>query len=97
CDPNEKSLKKAGGLAPGAELSTSFADVLSDPGIDAVVLATPAVMHAEQARAALAAGKHVFVEKPMALNVGDAQALAAQAESAGRILMVGHLMLYHAA
>jgi predicted dehydrogenase len=65
--------------------------------VDAVVLATPAVSHAEQSLAALAAGKHVLVEKPMALSVADAERVAAAAKSSGRTFMVGHLMLYHPA
>ncbi len=60
-----------------------------------MVLATPAVAHATQAQAALAAGKHVFVEKPMALSTADAEAVVAAAARAGKTLMVGHLMLYH--
>jgi predicted dehydrogenase len=97
CDQSEGSLKRAAGLAPGARLGTSFAEVLADPEVDAVVLATPAVAHAPQSLEALAAGKHVFVEKPMALRVSDAEAVARRAEETGRTFMVGHLMLYHAA
>jgi predicted dehydrogenase len=69
--------------------------VLAAGDVDAVVLATPAVAHAAQAQAALAAGKHVFVEKPMALSVADATATSAAATRAHKTLMVGHLMLYH--
>jgi myo-inositol 2-dehydrogenase/D-chiro-inositol 1-dehydrogenase len=65
--------------------------VLADPSIDAVVLATPAVLHAEQSIAALRAGKHVFVEKPLALSVPDAQAVKTVADSSKRVLMVGTL------
>ncbi len=71
--------------------------VFADPSIDAVVIATPAVTHAEVARAAIAAGKHVFVEKPLALSGADAEAVVADAAAARRVLMVGHLMLYHPA
>ncbi len=97
CDPDEKNLQRSRGLAPGAKLSPSFADTLADPEVDAVVLATPAVLHASQTLAALAAGKHVFVEKPMALTSTDAEAMAKKADEVGKTLMVGHLMLYHAA
>jgi predicted dehydrogenase len=62
-----------------------------------VVLATPAKTHAEQARLALNAGKHVLVEKPLALSAADAHAVVAAAETHKRTLMVGHLMLYHPA
>ena len=97
CDSDLKNHKRAQGLAPAARLCADYAAVLADPSIDAVVLATPAVLHAEQSIAALRAGKHVFVEKPLALSVPDAQAVKAVADSSGRVLMVGHLLLYHAA
>ncbi|PRX27670.1 UDP-2-acetamido-3-amino-2,3-dideoxy-glucuronate N-acetyltransferase [Meinhardsimonia xiamenensis] len=72
-----------------------WAEVLADPGIDAVALATPAETHAPLALEAFAAGKHVYVEKPMALSIAEAQAMIAAAEAAGRVLMVGHLLHYH--
>jgi predicted dehydrogenase len=97
CDPSEAALRRAAALAPGARLGPSLSEVLDDPEVDAVVLATPAVDHAAQALQAIAAGKHVFVEKPMALRASEAQAVLRQAEEAGRTFMVGHLMLYHAA
>mgnify|MGYP000849015076 CR=1 FL=1 len=97
CDPDAKNLKRAAGLAPSAKLGGDYAEVLADPRIDAVVLATPAVLHAEQTIAALRAGKHVLCEKPLALSVTDAKAVKAVAEQSGRVMMVGHLLLYHAA
>jgi predicted dehydrogenase/carbonic anhydrase/acetyltransferase-like protein (isoleucine patch superfamily) len=72
-------------------------EVLASPGIDGVVIAAPAVLHAELAIAALGAGKHVFVEKPLALTVADAEAALRRAEESGRILMIGHLLQYHPA
>ena len=72
-------------------------EVLADPEIDAVVIAAPAIAHAELARRVVAAGKHVFVEKPLALTVPDAEAVVAEAEAAGVVLMVGHLLQYHPA
>lgn len=75
--------------------AASFEDVLADGAIDGVSLASPAALHFGQARAALDAGKHVLVEKPLALDVGDAEALVALAASRGRLLMVGHLLQYH--
>src|SRR5262245_34017625 len=75
----------------------SFEEVLARPDIDAVSLASPAEMHFSHAEAALLAGKHVFVEKPLALEVGDAQRLCAIAEERGLTLMVGHLLQYHPA
>jgi predicted dehydrogenase/acetyltransferase-like isoleucine patch superfamily enzyme len=71
--------------------------VLADPAIDAVAIAAPAARHAELARAALTAGKHVFVEKPLALNIEEAEALCGLAEQRGLRLMVGHLLQYHPA
>ena len=71
--------------------------VLLDPTIEAVALAAPAAQHASLARAALLAGKHVFVEKPLALSVPDAEQLCALAEKHDRRLMVGHLLQYHPA
>lgn len=73
----------------------SFEAVLDDDGIDAVSLASPATLHFAQAKAALEAGKHVYVEKPVALDIGEAQALCDLADANGRILMVGHLLQYH--
>lgn len=74
-----------------------FEGVLADPSIDAVAIATQPIWHGALTRAALAAGKHVFVEKPLTLDIGEAETLAAAAEASGRILMVGHLLQYHAA
>lgn len=97
CEPDEKSRKRAADLAPGARLMDDYDALLRDPSIEAVVLATPAILHASQASAALSAGKHVLCEKPMALTTADATALCEQAERSGRVFLVGHLMLYHAA
>jgi len=72
-------------------------DVLADPTIEAVVVATPAAHHAAQARLALEAGKHVLVEKPLALTASDAASLAGLAAKRGLVLMPGHTFLYHAA
>jgi predicted dehydrogenase len=95
CDPDARALDRAVQLAPGARRVGSLEELLTDAAVEAVVLATPAVNHAAQAQAALGAGKHVFVEKPMALSSTDAEAIVAAAARAQRTLMVGHLMLYH--
>lgn len=71
--------------------------ILGSRGIDAVVLAVPAERHAELAVAALAAGKHVFIEKPLALTVADGERIAAASADASRVVMVGHLLRYHPA
>lgn len=72
-------------------------DVLADAAIPAVAIAAPAARHAGLVRAALEAGKHVFVEKPLALQVAEAEELVRLAEARGRALMVGHLLQYHPA
>jgi UDP-2-acetamido-3-amino-2,3-dideoxy-glucuronate N-acetyltransferase len=75
----------------------SLQEILDDPAIEAVAIAVPAAQHYEVASRALAAGKHVFVEKPISLRPDDAQALCEQADAASRVLMVGHLLHYHPA
>lgn len=70
---------------------------LADPNVEGIVVAVPPSDHAHVGRRALQAGKHVLVEKPLALCVGDAEALCALAEQRDRILMVGHLTRYHPA
>ncbi len=72
-------------------------DLLSDPDLDAVVLATPVPTHAELAIRVAESGKHCFVEKPLATTAADAEAAVAAATQAGKILMVGHLLEYHPA
>ncbi|HEY3044211.1 MAG TPA: Gfo/Idh/MocA family oxidoreductase [Vicinamibacterales bacterium] len=74
-----------------------FGEVLSDPSIRGVALATPAVTHYEMAKAALLAGKDVFVEKPLAIDVRHGEDLVKLAEERHRILMVGHILRYHPA
>lgn len=74
-----------------------YAAILADPAISGVVIAAPAEAHAALAIQALEAGKHVFVEKPLALTVAEAEGVLAAAEAAGRLLMVGHLLQYHPA
>jgi predicted dehydrogenase len=97
CDSSEAAQDRAHALAPRARLAGDLADALSAADVDAVVLATPARDHAEQARTTLNAGKHVLVEKPLALCAADAHAVVAAAETNKRLLMVGHLMLFHPA
>lgn len=80
------------GVRVVSDVANAFAE-----GIDAVVIAAPAVDHAHLARRALEAGKPVFVEKPLALEVADAEGLALLAEQRGLPLMVGHLLQYHPA
>lgn len=94
CDPDPAAIERARQLVPGV-VARSWAQILIDPAIAAVVIATPAVTHAELACAALAAGKHVLVEKPVALDEVGAVRVADAARAAQRVVLVGHLMLYH--
>ncbi len=68
---------------------------MADDSVDAIALATPVPTHAALARRVLEAGKHCFVEKPMARSAADAEGVVAAAERAGRTLMVGHLLEFH--
>ncbi len=81
----------------GVRFCRDYADVLADPSIDAVALATPAVTHYEMAKAALKAGKDVLVEKPLAIDVRHGEELVSLAAEHRRILMVGHILRYHPA
>jgi UDP-2-acetamido-3-amino-2,3-dideoxy-glucuronate N-acetyltransferase len=82
---------------PGVRFETDYRKVLADPTIDAVALATPAVVHYEMAKAALEAGKDVLVEKPLAVDVRHGEELVRVAAARGRMLMVGHILRYHPA
>ena len=95
CDEDEGRLGAAAARYPAARATARLDEVLESPDVDAVVVATPVPTHAALARRALAAGKHVFVEKPMALGGGEAEELVALAEERGLVLMPGHLLLYH--
>jgi predicted dehydrogenase len=97
CDIDPDKLERFSRRHPQARLTSNVTDLLEDPELDAVVIATPVVTHADLARQALAAGKHVFVEKPMALHAGEAEELCALAEERELVLMPGHLLLYHPA
>lgn len=76
-------------------VARSVEEILADDDLDGVVIAAPAEHHADLALRSLAAGKHVYVEKPIALSIEDAESMIAASEKAGRILMVGHLLQYH--
>src|SRR3989338_7645847 len=79
------------------QVTDNTEEVIQDPTIDAVVIATLPIMHASLAIRALEAGKHVFVEKPLALSIQEGEEMVRAAQKAGKILMVGHLLLYHPA
>ena len=94
-DPDPAALREVTDSYGCASLSPD--EIFSDPSIEAVVIAAPAVDHYEMARLALQATKDVFVEKPLALAVSDAEELCRISTQNDRVLMVGHLMQYHPA
>ena len=95
CDASSDALARVGASFPAARLTTELDELLGDPSLDAVALATPVATHADLAVRVLEAGKHCFVEKPLAQTVADAERAVAAAEASGRVLMVGHLLEYH--
>jgi predicted dehydrogenase len=95
CDPSEEARARIARSFPRAHLTEDLDELLADPGLDAVALATPVPSHAELAVRVLEAGKHCFVEKPLAQAVADAERAVAAAQATGRVLMVGHLLEYH--
>ena len=95
CDLDEKQLAQIGARYPDAQTTTSFDDLLADDSLDAVVIATPVPTHYALAKQALEAGKHVFVEKPPAMRAPEMDELVSLAEAQDRVLMPGHLLLYH--
>ena len=97
CDVRPERLEHVGCQYPSAKRQREFDAVLGDPDVDAVVIATPARTHFELASAALKAGKHVLVEKPLAQTSAQCRELIALSEEHGRLLMVGHVFLYNAA
>src|ERR1700730_15461937 len=82
---------------PQVEATPSAESVLEDPSVAAVVIATRAETHFQLAKQALTAGKHVFVEKPLATKCSEVDELAGLAASRGLVLMVGHTFIYNAA
>jgi predicted dehydrogenase len=94
CDLREDALEKIARRYPAVATTTSYADVLADPTVDAVVIATPVSTHHALASGALQAGKHTFVEKPLAASSEESEELIALAEESGLVLMPGHTFLY---
>jgi predicted dehydrogenase len=97
CDGSQAAREKWAPVFPQARMTGDLEDLLQAPDLDAVLLATPVPTHAELAIAVLGAGKHCFVEKPMAQTTAEAEAVIAAAAQAGKVLMVGHLLEYHPA
>jgi len=95
CDLDEGLLDRYGPRYPNASRTTDLAEVVADPELDAVVIATPVPTHYALAKQALEAGKHVLVEKPPAMHAAEMDELVALAAERGLVLMPGHLLLYH--
>ena len=95
CDGSQDVLDRVASRFPGARATGSLDDLLGDPDLDAVAIATPVPSHADVALRVLAGGKHCFVEKPLAQSTEEAEAVVEAADHAGRTLMVGHLLEYH--
>jgi predicted dehydrogenase/protoporphyrinogen oxidase len=94
CDLRPEALEAIQTRYPSAHLTTRFEEVLRDPDVDAVAIATPVSTHYPLAISALQAGKHTFVEKPLAASSGEALELMALAEENDLVLMPGHTFLY---
>jgi predicted dehydrogenase len=95
CDPAASVRGRVEERFPQARFTGELDEVLADPAVDAVALATPVAHHADHAVRVLEAGKHCFVEKPLAQSVADAERAVAAAREAGSVLMVGHPLEYH--
>lgn len=97
CDVNQQRLKHLKTLYPEVEAETDYQRVLKEGNVDAVVIATSVKYHYKMAKDSLLAGKHTFVEKPLASSAAECEELVSIAEKNGLILMVGHTFLYSAA
>src|SRR5262249_26908590 len=95
CDTTESRRTEFARRFPAARVTTSFDELLDDPELEAVVIATPVPTHYPLAKQALEAGKHVFVEKPPAMRGSEMADLVDLARTQGLVLMPGHLLLYH--
>jgi len=94
CDVSEERLRHMRRLYPEVATTNRFEDILNDAEIAAVVIASPVRFHYEMAKACLAVGKHVFIEKPMARTEAEAAELVALAARQGLVIMVGHTFLF---
>ncbi len=95
CDAAQERRERWAPSFTGARATGELDELLGDPSLDAVVLATHVPTHADLAVRVLEAGKHCFVEKPLAQSSADAERVVEAAEAAGAVLMVGHLLEYH--
>ena len=94
CDLSEDRLKHLNSLYPEIETETSFDRMLKDGDLDAIVIATAVNYHYPLAKASLLAGKHTFIEKPLASSSDQCEELIEIAQQKGLVLMVGHTFLY---
>ncbi|MBD3336953.1 MAG: gfo/Idh/MocA family oxidoreductase [Candidatus Eisenbacteria bacterium] len=97
CDRDPQVLAAHGAELPQVALTREYAEILQRDDVQGVAVAAQAVAHAELAQRALEAGKDVFVEKPLSLTTEDAERMCRTADAGDRLLMVGHLLLYHPA
>jgi predicted dehydrogenase len=95
CDPSAAARERWAPAFPSARFTGELDDLLADERLDAIVLATPVPTHGALAERVLRAGKHCFVEKPLAQSVEEAERVVQAARESGRVLMVGHLLEYH--
>jgi len=94
CDVKQERLKHLGSLYPEARTMTDFHEMVTRKDLDAIVIATPVEFHHRMAKASLEAGKHTFIEKPMAASSAECEDLIQLADSNGLVLMAGHTFLY---
>lgn len=95
CDPHESLLAQYRQQYPDISTSTHFDEMLKNPAITKIAIAAPAILHYTLTKEALLAGKDVYVEKPLCLDINEGKELAELAHKKGLILMVGHLLQYH--
>lgn len=96
-DLSQERLEAIRKRFPAVRVTTDYHELLNDASIDAICVVTPVGTHRKLAEEAFAAGKHVFVEKPLARTVSDAEAIVRAGERAGKTLMVGHTFVYNPA
>ncbi len=97
CDEDPKQIERVCSVYPKVKFTQNQREIIEDPNLDAVVISTPPASHFKLAKEAILADKDVFVEKPLVLEVKQGEELVSLAERRKRILMVGHIMEYHAA
>lgn len=97
CDINKTNFEKIKNDYPNIKLTANIKDVVRNKEIEAVVIATPPVTHFEAAKKMIISGKHIWVEKPVALKSKDASILAQMAEKKYKKVLVGHILMYHPA